>query len=291
MECKLCIGMPIYNEEICLRNALDCLLAQTYTNFELVISDNASTDSTQEICLEYLKKDKRMKYIRQKSNIGIYANFEFVFKQCNCKYFMWAAADDYWFPKFLENNIKILESNENVVGSISSVALYNNFENPKPSIIKLDSLPLMKGSYDKKVSLCLKFMPGTAFYGIYKTEVLKESYISDRFWAYEAAVILKVLKHGDFIVDDDILMYRYNGSRTIRLRTLILTLLQNNVSPINAVFASAPFTIWCIRNLGWKMFLKNIRSIFKLNMRCEYGVALEIVRGCKRRILGQEKLW
>lgn len=291
MDYKLCIGMPIYNEEICLRKALDSLLTQTYANFELVISDNASTDSTQEICREYLKKDKRIKYIRQESNIGIFANFEFVFNQCKCEYFMWAAADDYWLPEFLEKNIKILESNESVVGSISSVALYSRFENPKPDTINLDPLPTMRGRYDEKVNLCLKFMPGTAFYAIYRTKVLKESYIPDRFWAYEAAVILNVIKYGDFIVDDEILMYRYNGSRTTRLRTLIITLLQNNVSAFNTIFASTPFTIWCIQNLGWKICLKNIGPIAKLNARCEYAIVLEIIRGFKRRIFGQEKLW
>ena len=276
---------------MCLRNALDSMLAQTCTDFEIIISDNASTDSTQEICQEYLEKDKRIRYIRQESNIGIFANFEFVFKQCNSEYFMWAAADDYWLPEFLEKNIQILESDKNVVASISKVAFYSDFKNRRPNMPRLESLPKMIDNYEKNVSLCLKFMPGTALYGIYKSDVLAVSYIPDRFWAYEVAIILEVLRHGHFFVHEDILMYRYNGSRSARGRTIMMTLLQNHTSPLKTIFASYPFTMWCAKNLGLRIFLKNARVILRLNLVCSYAITWEIIRGLKRRIFGQDRLW
>jgi len=70
--------MPVYNGEKYIREALDSLLAQTFTDFELIISDNASTDGTQVICEEYAARDPRIRYVRQRENRGAVANFRFV---------------------------------------------------------------------------------------------------------------------------------------------------------------------------------------------------------------------
>ena len=75
---EVSIGLPVYNGELFLKKALDSLLNQTYSNFELIISDNNSTDSTQKICQEYAKNDKRICYIHQEKNIGAFSNFSFV---------------------------------------------------------------------------------------------------------------------------------------------------------------------------------------------------------------------
>ncbi|MEM4134638.1 MAG: glycosyltransferase, partial [Candidatus Micrarchaeia archaeon] len=73
------IGMPVYNGERFIRQALDSLLAQDYENFELIISDNASEDKTPEICLEYAARDKRIRYYRNEKNMGAAWNFKRVF--------------------------------------------------------------------------------------------------------------------------------------------------------------------------------------------------------------------
>jgi glycosyltransferase involved in cell wall biosynthesis len=90
------IGMPVFNGEKFIHEAINSLLSQTFTDFELIISDNASTDKTEAICREYEKKDKRIRYVRQKENIGVIANFKYVLDQSAGEYFMWAAADDVW---------------------------------------------------------------------------------------------------------------------------------------------------------------------------------------------------
>lgn len=96
------IGMPVYNGERFIREALDSLLAQTFADFELIISDNASTDATASICGQYAKQDSRIRYLRQESNIGAAANFRFVLDQAVAPYFMWAACDDKWSSDWLE---------------------------------------------------------------------------------------------------------------------------------------------------------------------------------------------
>jgi len=97
-DMELSIGLPVYNGEKFIRKCLDSLLAQTFKNFEIIISDNASTDDTQKICQEYLKKDERIRYIQQEKNIGLLPNFNFVLKQAKNEFFMWIGVDDFILP-------------------------------------------------------------------------------------------------------------------------------------------------------------------------------------------------
>lgn len=97
------IGMPVYNGAKYIREAVDSLLAQTFTDFELIISDNASIDATQAICEEYARRDPRTRYMRQSENKGALANFQFVLDQARGEFFMWAAADDRWGAHWIES--------------------------------------------------------------------------------------------------------------------------------------------------------------------------------------------
>jgi glycosyltransferase involved in cell wall biosynthesis len=81
------------------------LLAQTFTDFELIISDNASTDSTSDICSEYEKKDNRIKHVRHNKTTNHMVNWRFPVQHAKGKYFMWASDDDYWEKQFVEKNI------------------------------------------------------------------------------------------------------------------------------------------------------------------------------------------
>ena len=110
---KISIGMPVYNGEKYIREALDSLLAQTFTDFELIISDNASTDNTEKICREYMSIDNRISYLRQVKNVGAVANFDFVLAQAKSSCFMWAAHDDVWDKEYLNSGLLLL-SDENI---------------------------------------------------------------------------------------------------------------------------------------------------------------------------------
>ena len=89
------IGLPVYNGQKYLKRAITNILAQDYKNLELLISDNCSNDTTQEICEEFCKLDRRIKYIRQNKNIGGAANYKEVLFKSNGTFFMWHAADDW----------------------------------------------------------------------------------------------------------------------------------------------------------------------------------------------------
>jgi glycosyltransferase involved in cell wall biosynthesis len=111
----LSIGMPVYNGERFVSDALDCLLAQTFSDFELIISDNGSTDRTEEICRDYAARDPRIRYERHEQNRGAIWNFNHVFSLAQGSYFKWASYDDTCEPTFLERCVDVLDGRPDVV--------------------------------------------------------------------------------------------------------------------------------------------------------------------------------
>jgi glycosyltransferase involved in cell wall biosynthesis len=119
----LSIGIPVYNGERYLSKTLDSLLAQTARDFEIIISDNASTDATEEVCAAYARRDARIRYIRQRANIGAPKNWNFVAEEAAGKYFKWASANDLYDPSFLAKCIAVLDTDETVVLCYSDTVL------------------------------------------------------------------------------------------------------------------------------------------------------------------------
>lgn len=111
------IGLAVYNGERYLRQAIESILAQTYTDFELILSDNASTDRTDEICREYEKADPRVSYHRNETNIGGANNENQTFLLARGRYFRWAAHDDLLSPTLLERCVQVMEADPRVVVS------------------------------------------------------------------------------------------------------------------------------------------------------------------------------
>jgi glycosyltransferase involved in cell wall biosynthesis len=112
---RVSIGMPVYNGERFLRDALDSILSQTFENFEVIISDNASTDGTQEVCQAYMAQDRRIHYFRNETNLGASRNYNRVFELSSGEYFKWVAHDDVCAPDFLLRCVEVLDQDASVV--------------------------------------------------------------------------------------------------------------------------------------------------------------------------------
>ncbi len=112
---RVSIAVPAYNCEAYIAQSLDSLLGQTYGDFELVISDNASTDGTEEICRRYAARDSRVRYFRRADNIGGPGNFRYVFSLCEGQYHKWSTADDFWDTAFLQKSVALLDQRADVV--------------------------------------------------------------------------------------------------------------------------------------------------------------------------------
>jgi len=124
---KVFIGMPVYNGERFLREAVDSLRAQIFTDWEILISDDASTDDTSVICKEYIQRDPRITYIRQEKNTGMFQNFKFLIDQADCDYFMWAAQDDLWEKDFLGTCVERLDTDADIAIAATSIADIDSF--------------------------------------------------------------------------------------------------------------------------------------------------------------------
>jgi len=298
---KICIGLPVYNGEKFIKSRLDEILSQTYANFHLIISDNASLDRTSSICKDYLKKDQRIRYIRQKKNIGVFKNYDFVLRQANSEYFVWVAVDDKWDPTFLEKNVKVLTSNKNLVGSICRIGrqgqsmrkfqIYQNDSSLKKFYKKVRSkflspfdLPYsLTGSYSRKIRLYLKNRSGLCMFGIFRTKELQESVkMLDLVLVKETTVILNILKHGDINVIDEVLMHWYPHGLSTKGRIKMYK--QHEVIQLKEIFfPEVPFTLWFIKNLGKILFFKNLDYFISINTLAIIGIFLDLINYFKEK--------
>ena len=106
---RISIGLPVYNGERYLRETLGSLLGQTFGDFELILSDNASTDGTEAICREYAAVDPRVRYVRQPRNLGANENYNQVVRMSRGPFVKWSAHDDVCAPRYLERTVPVLE--------------------------------------------------------------------------------------------------------------------------------------------------------------------------------------
>jgi glycosyltransferase involved in cell wall biosynthesis len=105
------VGVPVYNGEAYLEQRLFSILGQTFSDYELILCDNASTDGTASILQRIAAQDPRAKYIRQEQTVSPSLNFRRVFEESRAPYFLWAAADDLWEPEYLSTLVALLDKN------------------------------------------------------------------------------------------------------------------------------------------------------------------------------------
>ena len=115
MAPRVSIGLPVYNGREFLREAVDSILAQSFSDFELIICDNASTDGTAEISRLYAASDHRVRYHRNERNVGASRNFNLAFELARGEYFKWAAHDDICRGEFLQRCVEVLDHNPEIV--------------------------------------------------------------------------------------------------------------------------------------------------------------------------------
>ncbi len=159
------IGMPVYNDVNFVDKAINSLLSQSYANFELIISDDNSTDGSGQICAEFGIRDSRIYYYRQPINLGISKNMEFLVKQAKGKYFMWAANDDLWSSDFIEAHVRCLENNP---GSIVAFCNYCSVDENDEIISPIVSIDFSNEILFDRLTKFVK-NPNDAFgYGLFR---------------------------------------------------------------------------------------------------------------------------
>ena len=285
---KVTIGLPVYNGELSLSQSIDSVLKQSFTDFELIISDNASTDATTSICEEYAKKDSRILFLKQKSTKKALWNYNFVLQEAKSEYFMWASADDIWHPEYIEKNLMFLEKNPDFVGSTSEVELFNEiwdekdtskFKNIKPKK-KYEWVHPLIGTFEQKVKFIFDFGRFEYTYAIFRTQHLKKCIIKKEFMSWEVPLILKILKYGNLNVEDGVMMYKYMiDKKDPNFYKKLFSTTKNywKYGILNSLFPFVPLTLYVLAAVGPKIFFKHLlKGFIKDNYRAQRLVFLEV---------------
>lgn len=109
------IGLPVYNGENYIEEAIQSVLDQTYPDVELVISDNASSDGTENICREFAEANSHVKYHRNESNLGAGPNYNIAWEKSSGSFFKWLAHDDRLLPEYVATTVQALENTPDAV--------------------------------------------------------------------------------------------------------------------------------------------------------------------------------
>jgi glycosyltransferase involved in cell wall biosynthesis len=215
------IGLPVYNGAVYLPTALDALLAQDFADFELIVSDNGSTDRSPEICAEYARRDPRVRFVRNATNIGAAANFNRTAELALGRYFMWAADDDLWDPRFVGCCVAALEAHPDAILAATSL----RFIDEAGATIDLDygiydNPDLSSRSLVHRVRRLLRRGGWYLSYGLIRTDALRRTSLFENVYGPDVVVALELALQGPFVKVPEILYwYRQFGGRTEEDRT------------------------------------------------------------------------
>lgn len=211
---RVTIGLPIYNGQNYLVTTMESLLAQTYADFELIISDNASTDGTEALCREYAAKDDRIRYIRNVENIGASANYNRVFELGRGLYFKWAAHDDLLAPTYLERCVEVLDSHPDVVLAYSQAKAIDD----KGDVIKIYpgkhhfNSPVPRERFYEFV---LDPHPVVAVFGLMRREVLGRTRLIGKYAGSDRPLLSELSLLGKFYeVPEFLFFYRFHEEQS-----------------------------------------------------------------------------
>ena len=205
---RVSIGLPVYNGDNFIEETLDSILSQTYEDFELIISDNASTDKTEIICNLYAGKDKRIRYFRNEKNLGGSRNYNKVFELSNSEYFKWAAHDDIISPTYLERCVEVLDQDPSIILCYSKMQyidekgkyLRNYIERPNHSAER----PSIRFS-----DFVLKGTATFEHFGLVRSNILRKITLYEGYSLTDNVILAELSLHGRFFqIQEDMFFIR-----------------------------------------------------------------------------------
>lgn len=212
------IGVPVYNCETWLAQALESMLGQTYGALEMVISDNASTDATGEICRSYAARDARIRYVLQPKNIGAAGNYNAVFLKSRGKYFKWASANDYCDNNLVAECVKLLEVRDDVALCYGRTRLIQDNEGRWEDYE--DNLDLQQ--QDPAVRLCellRRMRLNNAMNGLFRVTVLRQTSLVRPHLGSDIPLMVEVALRGKIVQIQNAFFWRrmHRGATTNRM--------------------------------------------------------------------------
>jgi len=206
MKPKVTIGMPLYNAGKYLQTALSQLLAQDYTNFEIIACDNNSNDNTGEILKNFLAKDQRLKVVYNSENIGSIKNFVKVLDLANSEYFMWAAHDDGWEPDYIRKCVDVLEQHPQVVLCNSEIQ-FMDMNGGEVWVNPHNKMHTFQMDLVQRVETLIGTNNWYSIYGVMRTNMLKKINVDPVCWGHDVVQLMQLSLLGDFYVIPEVLFH------------------------------------------------------------------------------------
>jgi len=201
------VGLPVFNGEAYLEDSLKSLLAQTFSDFELIISDNASTDRTQQICRDYAAGDSRIVYHRNSENLGVVANEKRVVDLARGEFFRFAASDDLCAPSHLSACFAVLSQNPEAVLVYPRIQLID--ENGKPVEEYDEGLDLQEPQPHLRLEHLLnRINMCNASFGLFRLETFRKLDAIQNFPSYDVVYLANFSLYGKFIEIPETLFFR-----------------------------------------------------------------------------------
>ena len=219
---RVSIGIPVYNGDNYLEELLESLRVQTLEDFEVIISDNASTDHTADICRAYVARDPRFCYFRNAENVGAIRNYRCCFEPARAKYFKWANHDDIYTPTFLERCVDILDRHPDVVLAYTMVDAVDFTGRDLLKEHRDYARGVIESLRDNEGRLVWVFRPlhfaestsptrrfydclwgGTLaieypFFGVIRADVLRTVTLDEYYYGFDVALVLELALRGRF---------------------------------------------------------------------------------------------
>jgi glycosyltransferase involved in cell wall biosynthesis len=224
---RVSVGMPVFNGERFVEEAIDSILEQSYQDFELVISDNASTDRTEEICRAYAAKDKRVVYVRNRVNYGVAFNFSNVFRLSSGQYFKWAASDDVCGKDFLLRCVEVLDQDPSAVIAYpktvgvdahgARVQLDHQISDANAAQSTYSPDPVVRF---RRLMRNPWWVQGP-FFGLMRSEALNRTRLHGNFHGGDHVLITELALLGRFFeIEEDLFFLRMHAGKGSAIRTL-----------------------------------------------------------------------
>jgi glycosyltransferase involved in cell wall biosynthesis len=203
---RLSIGLPVYNSSAYVAESIEALLGQTFEDFELIISDNASTDDTGDICRRYEKLDSRVRYFRQPRNVGLAPNHNFCVMEARGELFKWGAGDDLYARDLIEKCVAALDENPKVVLAHSWTAMIDG----NGAVFQANEYPLATSALraPERFRSILNDSGGDDDGAVMRKEVLLRTAMKESYHHADRTIIAELVLHGPFYQVPEWLYFR-----------------------------------------------------------------------------------
>ena len=212
---RISLGLPAYMAAKWIGSCLESALAQTVSEFELIISDNCSTDETYAIVQRFAERDSRIRAFRQAENVGITANHNFTYLQASAPYFCWLSATDIYHPEFLARCLKAIESAPDVVLAAPRASTF--FETPGDGqLLAENRLPEVQDPRRQLFAVMSATLGTSLFRGVYRRSAIGNRIPLQPIFGNDLLLVVEMAATGRVVQIDEPLYYERvsAGART-----------------------------------------------------------------------------